>query len=123
VEILAYQQTISEEDRKELIGTAGDEGLFLGQKSMPTLEKRTDGIPDEVHVLSDTGIRTRTWDKKEFFFYADIQGDVENAMMLMGYDPHGYCLSFFADRKEPETPSDFEWPKGDSDAKDTIEVK
>jgi len=107
VKILAYQPSISEENRKELIDIAGDDGLFLGQEKVP----KVDDTPVETYLLPDNGIKAYTWDGgKEFFFYTDLQDDVENAMQLMGYDSHGYSLSFFKDRKEPETPEDFEWP-------------
>ena len=52
----------------------------------------------------NNGIKVKTWDDKEFYFYTEIQSDVENTMILMGYDSHGYWLSFFKDRSEPETP-------------------
>ena len=54
--------------------------------------------------IENDGIKAKTWDDKEFFFYTDLSSDVENAMMLMGYDSHGYWLSFFKNRPEPETP-------------------
>ena len=50
------------------------------------------------------GIKVETWDNKAFFFYTELQSEVENAMVLMGYDSHGYWLSFFKDKKAPETP-------------------
>jgi len=106
IEILAYQQTINEEDRKGLIETAGKEGLFLEQKKLPVV----DDTPDKTYVLPHSGIRAHTWDDEEFFFYTDIQGEVENIMIAMGYDTHGYALSFFFEREEPMTPEDFEWP-------------
>lgn len=56
-----------------------------------------------------SGIKAKTHDDKEFYFYTEVQSDVENAMVLMGYDTHGYWLSEFKDRPEPVTPekSDF----------------
>ena len=57
--------------------------------------------------MEHSGIKAETWDDKEFYFYTELQNDVENAMMLMGYDNHGYWLSEFTGRKEPETPENF----------------
>ncbi len=57
--------------------------------------------------LSNSGILAKTWDNREFKFYTMLQEDVENAMMLMGYDSHGYWLSMFHNTPEPETPFNF----------------
>lgn len=38
---------------------------------------------------------------QEFYFYTDVQNDVENAMLLMGYGSRDFNLSFFKDRKQP----------------------
>lgn len=112
VDILVYQSSVTEKDRKDLIRLAGEEGLFLEMND--TLPKACGPIP-----YYDT--KACTWDGKIFYFYTDIQSEVENAMMLMGYDSHGYCLSIFKDRKEPITPKDFVWPadREESNEKET----
>lgn len=38
---------------------------------------------------------------QEFFFYTELQEDVENAMMLMGYGSRDYNLSEFKGRIQP----------------------
>lgn len=38
---------------------------------------------------------------EEFFFYTDVQSEIENAMMLMGYGCSDYNLSFFDNRVQP----------------------
>lgn len=126
VKILAYQCTISEKDREELVKIAGEEGLFLGQKKMP----KVDDTPVEKNVISDSGIKARTWNgyviqdsgikactwnDKVFYFYTDVQGEVENAMMLMGYDTHGYWLFMFNNIEEPLTPVDFKYKEKDNE--------
>lgn len=108
VKILAYQQTISEGDRRELIEIAGEDGLFLGQKQIPVV----DDTPDKSYVIPHSGIRACAWDGKEFYFYTETQSEVENVMIFMGYDSHGYCLSIFENREEPMTPEGFKWPTG-----------
>lgn len=50
-----------------------------------------------------SGIKAETHDGHEFYFYTEIQSEVEAAMILMGYDSHGYWLSGFKDRPEPFT--------------------
>jgi hypothetical protein len=42
---------------------------------------------------------------QEFFFYTEIQSDVENAMLLMGYGCTDYNLSFF---QKDECPPPYE---------------
>jgi hypothetical protein len=50
----------------------------------------------------DSGIKaTDNRTGQEFFFYTEIQSDVENAMTLMGYGCRGYNLSNFKDRVPP----------------------
>ena len=47
----------------------------------------------------DRGIRaTDNYTGQEFFFYTDVQSDVEGAMLLMGYGCRDYNLSFFKGR-------------------------
>lgn len=62
------------------------------QKCKPKEEKRewNDGIKATDNV---TG--------QEFYFYTEIQNDVENAMLLMGYGSRDYNLSFFKNREQP----------------------
>jgi len=94
------------QNKKELINTTKKKGLFLKQKKAPII----DDDSDKTFVPLYSGIRAHTWDDEEFFFYTDMQGEVENIMIAMGYDTYGYTLSFFYDRKEPMTPEDFKWP-------------
>lgn len=37
---------------------------------------------------------------REFYFYTDNQGEVENAMTLMGYSSSDYYLNFFYNRPQ-----------------------
>ena len=41
-----------------------------------------------------TGIAVRTHDDKVFFFATDVQSEVEEYMMALGYDSHGIWLRF-----------------------------
>lgn len=52
--------------------------------------------------MGNSGIIARTYDDKEYYFYTDLQSDVENAMLLMGYTTYGYSLGMFKDRPEPD---------------------
>jgi hypothetical protein len=50
----------------------------------------------------DNGIKaTDNLTGQEFFFYTELQSDVENAMLLMGYGSRNYNLSFFNEREQP----------------------
>ena len=51
--------------------------------------------------VATKGIKAKTHDDREFYFYTEVQSEVESAMILMGYDTHGYWLSEFKDRPEP----------------------
>lgn len=57
--------------------------------------------PGAEFEVETSGIKAETHDDKEFYFYTTVQSEVERAMILMGYDTHGYWLSGFKDRPEP----------------------
>jgi len=106
VDILVYRHDVSETDKSDLIRLAGEEGLFLGQEKIPTFEK-CDDSPQKTYSIPYSGIKVETWDDKDFYFYTDVQGEVENIMHLMGYDSHGVWYSLFAHREEPATPDKY----------------
>lgn len=120
IDILVYRPDISQKDREELIQIAGSEGLFLGMEkiSEPKKENGDDERYGAYHATAKQlqsdglGIKASTWDNKVFYFYTIEQNCVENAMLLMGYDSHGYWLDFFNDPPEPETPLDFKFEGG-----------
>jgi len=107
IDILAYRPDIAQNDRNELVKIAEDEGLFID-----TEKTCIDSAERKICNSKYLGIKANTWDNKEFYFYTMEQNHVDNAMHIMGYDSHGYWLSFFNNPLEPETPENFEFKGG-----------
>ena len=49
----------------------------------------------------NSGIKAETIDNKVFYFYTQIQGEVESSMILMGYGNNQYWLQYFENIPEP----------------------
>jgi len=109
IDILVYRSDVSENDRNELIKIAEGEGLFIDEKTC------IDNAERKICNSRYLGIKASTWDNKIFYFYTMERDHVENVMHIMGYDSHGYWLSFFNNPPEPATPANFEFKGGKND--------